>query len=197
VIYALLGDTDNGKASVDVYVDTKLFKSTTFETHGAARASLTHAGFANIASDNKWVPLIYSRTYQATVVIQVEPIRQLQLTEGLWLDVVRVPDGYGFRFTMHEGKKSVDPILEIFTLDLFAVQAIGTWNAIEAALNAGLSFFKKVQDLVGNDVLNTLLEIAKEREKCQTSRRRTAMGRLAKPRRRSPPSTPTSTSLSS
>ena len=175
---------------VSVFVDNHRIKRTPYETYEAAASVLHYSGFTEM-TDGKWVPTLSYENFTATVSIQSMPVKRLAMPvdqpglmeNGIQLDlhIVRTPKGFGFKYIFRQFPKASDPVIGLVSMDLFDVQAIGSWASDEAALSAGCVFFDKVKQLVGGmEVMHTLLSIEKERAACQTKQRRAGMGKSLK-----------------
>ena len=163
---------------VDMIVDGKVVNSTEYETEGAAESVLAHMGFAEIGG--RWLPIVFNSTYAATISLDRggPPLARVSLTENgfsLYLEVVSVPYGYGFRFSLGSWVDR-DPIMEILTTGLVTVRAVGTWPSVDEARGAGFAFFRKVQELVGADLLVHLIALVEEQWQWRRQERSVAMG---------------------
>jgi hypothetical protein len=53
--------------------------------------------------------------------------------------------------------------VEILTNGLINVEAIGSWATVDAAMDCGLAFYKRVTELIPQEVLIAFLKLIKER----------------------------------
>ncbi len=163
---------------VIIFVDERVANRKVYESFALAAGVLQHMGFAEFAG--QWLPIVFNSTYAATIPTSRAsgPMSRLSITENgtnLYLEVASAPFGYGFRFSLGDWNFP-DPVVAILTTDLITVQLIGTWPSVDEARDAGLAFFKKVQELVGADLLMHLIDLVKEQWECQTQERRKVMG---------------------
>jgi hypothetical protein len=138
-----------------------------FASKDAAHAALRYAGFAEF--NGSWVPVVLGPNYAAVSVVGVERIRQRRLLEfgggSLVLDIVEAPRGYAFKFGFDilGLDQRRDPVVEILTNGLINVEAIGSWATVDAAMDCGLAFYKRVTELIPQEVLIAFLKLIKER----------------------------------
>lgn len=174
-MYAMVesvNDSEGAKVKVAIYADERLYSSKLFDSRAAAWSALRYSGWIR-TNGTMWSPALPSApTYSATLYYG-DPVSSDSMAElgipDLRLHVVESPHGYAFRFAFDESRQK-DPVTELLSGGLVKIECIGTWTALDAAKEAGLAFFKSVQQLVGSEVLVVMLDMVRKKWQCQTTK---------------------------